>query len=192
MVYDFKDEDSFPESRLSVFLQVEGNVRHGESILLASDESSLEWRCSGKDLVKIERGGNCWAGSCNFYPVKGECFPEGKYTVIYEDKAERESEMEFSLSYPEKISACKVADIPDAIEIPYKKKIAVYSNKDELLFLGDKPLHWEDNEDVLMDYNNAWFTRVCYTFSKNTVYCLMPPVELGNKDFEKENISEEN
>ena len=72
------------------------------------------------------------------------------------------------------------------------KKIAIYSNEDELLFFGEEPHSWENNENILMELKTAWSKRVCYCINGNSIFCLMPPVELGNKNYIKEDKSEEN
>ena len=66
------------------------------------------------------------------------------------------------------------------------KKVAVYSNEDVLLYFGDENSHWKVSEDIIAEYKNAWCKRTCYCMSGNSIICLMPPVELGNKEYVNE------
>lgn len=192
IIYDFKDEESSPEVRLSVFVALESKIQMGSSMKLVNEESGLEWNCSSTNLDKIELKDMKWVGSTKFVPVKNEMFPSGSYRVVYEDLAERECESSFELKYSENIAELKSTDIPTAIKSSISKKIAVYSNEDVLLYFGEEPANWTSSDAIIMDYKNAFSTRVCYTLSNNTVYCFMPLVILGNKDFIKENADASN
>ncbi|WP_407396853.1 hypothetical protein [Treponema sp.] len=192
VVYDFSDNEVSPELKLSVFVSVESNVRMGSSLKLIHEDSGLEWKCSSRCLNKIDMNSNKWIGSTNFIPVKNDSFPKGNYKVIYEDMAERECDVSFNMLYPDGILECTAKDIPTVFKTPAVKKIAVYSNEDVLLYFGEEPSHWRTGEDIIMEYKNAWCTRTCYTLNKDSVYCLMPPVELGNKNYVKESNREEN
>ena len=187
IIYDFRDAESSPEVRLSVFVALESKIQMGASMKLVNEDSGLEWNCSSGTLDKIELRDMKWVGSTNFVPVKNEVFPSGRYRVVYEDLAERECESSFELKYPENIFGLKSSEFPGAINTSISKKIAVYSNEDVLLYFGDEPAKWNTSEAVIMDYKNAWCTRVCYTICNDTVYCFMPPNILGNKEFIREN-----
>lgn len=193
LIYDFKDEESLPDVSLSVFVAVESDETRGESLRIINEKSGLEWKCSGAELRKIEANeDNKWVGYTNFRPAKDSSFPKGLYSVCYEDKSELEAESSFRLLYPDELAGAKSSDFPQIFTVPSVKKIAIYSNEDELLFFGEEPHTWENNENILMELKTAWCKRVCYCINGNSVLCLMPPVELGNKNYIKENKSEEN
>lgn len=185
VIYDFRDSESLPELKLSVFVAVENKVQKSASMKLIHEDSGLEWNCRSLSLNKYESNEMKWVGNTNFVPEKNRLFPEGNYRVIYEDLAERECDLTFTLNYPEHIAKVLSEEIPAAFNTPSAKKIAVYSNEDILLYFGEEPANWNSNDDIIMNYKNAWCTRVCYTLNRGTVYCLMPPVILGNKDFNK-------
>lgn len=167
IVYDFKDEASFPELRLSVFLEVENAVQKSSSLKLYHEESGLVWNCSSRALNKIESNNINWVGSTNFYPIKNELLPMGLYKVVYEDLAQRECEISFNLFYPEEFAKLTSTNIFDYFNSSVSKKIAIYSNEDILLYLGSEKSNWNSNESIIMEYKNAWSTRVCYSLNND-------------------------
>ena len=187
IIYDYSNDNSEPEVRLSVFVAIESKIQKGASLKIVNEDSGLEWNCNSGNLNKIEIKNMKWVGNTNFVPAKNESFPAGRYKVVFEDLAERECEAYFELNFPDGIYGLKSSSIPGELKNRSERKIAVYSNEDVLLYFGDEPAKWNTSEAVIMDYKNAWCTRVCYTICNDTVYCFMPPNILGNKEFIKEN-----
>lgn len=184
LIFDYADYDSPPVVRLSVYLALESDVHLASSMKVINEETGLVWNCSKSRLKKIENANkDKWAGFPRFVPAVDSEFPKGRYMVYYEDKAERDLEKSFYLKYPDELPACKAGDFPDKIPGSMIKKIAVYSNEDVLLYFGDMNSHWKSSSDIISEYKNAWCTRICYTMSGNSILCLMPPVELDNKDY---------
>ena len=187
LVFDFADFDSPPVSRLSVYLALESDVHLASSMKVINEETGLVWNCSNTRLKKIENSNkDKWAGYPRFVPAVNSDFPKGRYMVYYEDKAERDLEKSFYLKYPDELSSCRAGDFPEKISVPVTKKVAVYSNEDVLLYFGDENSHWKVSEDIIAEYKNAWCKRTCYCMSGNSIICLMPPVELGNKEYVNE------
>lgn len=186
LIYDFKDEESFPDTRLSVFLSLESKAQKASSIKLIHEETNLQWTCNTRSMDKVEHKNSKWVGCTNFFPVKNEDFPSGQYSVIYEDLEEKETETYFNLQTAEDIKDHKAGDFPAAFTSPNTKKIAVYSNEDVLLYFGEEKEEWDSNEKIIYDFKNAWCLRTVYVLKNGTVYCLMPPVLLGNTEYIKE------
>lgn len=191
IIFDYREPGAAPDVRLSVFMNMRSNVRLGDNFRILNKESGLSWTCGKEDLKKIDAGeAYRWVGCTKFSPARKSVFPKGLYNVYFEDKAERDDESSFRLNYPDILVTAVAEDFPEVLNVAAVKKIALYSNEDILLYFGEQPKHWNSNEKIFADYKNAWSTRECYCMNGNSILCLMPPVELGNKDFVKE--SEEN
>ncbi|MBQ0039351.1 MAG: hypothetical protein KBS64_02850 [Treponema sp.] len=196
LVFDYKDMESAPEIRMSVYLVMVSDVSRGASMKILNEESGLEWHCGSADLRRVSGAGGKWAGCSTFVPVGKGCFPKGRYNVTYEDKAENECDTSFTLKYPDGLDELKASEFPLGLKIPFEKRLAIYSNEDVLLYFGEDNPAWETNKDIFAEFKNAWSKRVCYSLSRDSIYCLMPVEELGNEDFtkktEEKNIEETN
>ncbi|MGN0728456.1 hypothetical protein [Treponema sp.] len=163
--------------RLSVFVNTEQDAELAHKIRIMNLNSGLEWNCT--DPVKFEdKNGLNWAGCASISSAEKTELPAGAYVLIYTDKSENESEISFSVEYPEEFLELTSVDFPvpfDSLE----RKIAVYSSDDVLLYYGTEKKDWTDRSAVLMDYKNAAFVRVCYCLNNDSVVCLMPPENVG-------------
>ncbi len=176
VVFDFKDGESAPEMRLSLFSKVSSEIGDASRMTFEHTSSGLYWETD--ELCKIEENDRKWIGYSNFVSSEKFFFPSGHYDVTYEDRSEREDHVEFTLIYPNKFLEKKASDFPGVIELPYVSKIAVYSETGELLYFDGYKDSWSCDEDILNDVPGASSTRICYCIENNGIICIMPSVDL--------------
>lgn len=178
-VFDFSDESSAPSCRLAVFFQVANEVQRTESFTVTSSDSGYYWTVSNPSVFSAMN--KSYAYSVNLSPPSGENIAEGPYSVKYYDAAGKEDEFKFTVTYNKALVSAKSSAVkellPSAVE-----NIAIYSDSDELLFMGKAKSSWKTNADILKDYKLAQTKRLCYVTPGNTVICMMPEEKLKTEN----------
>ncbi len=178
-IVDFKNEESLPSLRLSLFTETSSDVQRAKKIRAVSNETGLSWMCS--DLVKFNEGSKkSWAGYANIVPAEGSLIPEGNWSVYYTDCAEESWEGTFTVKYNADYLQKHAGDFPDCINSSNTEKIAVYSAEGKLIYFGEKKKTWTDISKVKNDIKAAVKYRICYFISTENVMILMP--EQGEKE----------
>lgn len=175
MIFDFKDEESSPESRLAVFLQVTNDVQRTDNFTISHEKSGYLWNIAKPGIFT---GLNKkYAFSLNLTAPLGSKIPQGAYSVKYFDAAGKDDETVFSVNYDEKLLKSNAKDFKELLTNP-QENVAVYDDSGELLFMGKAKNNWKTNADILKDYRIAWTKRICYVTPGNTIICMMPEEKL--------------
>ena len=184
VVFDYGDDESVPEQRLAVFLSMESDVHYASKITVKNEAEGYEWLQGG--VRKLQGvSDRDWAYCVNLVPPDGMFISQGSYTVVYEDSAEKEVSSTFNLFYQENLVDSRSGDFPQILTCQFFRKVAIYSADDVLLYFGERKAEWDYDEFIFQDFSNAATVRDVYVMNTDTVLCLMPPVDLHNKDFEK-------
>ena len=121
-------------------------------------------------------------------PIKpnGEAgvFESGSYSVECMDAAGEKASANFMISYNAALLEAKPAEVEGIIPAAYKR-LAVYSDSNELLYFDAPKENWFEAEAVFKGVKNSCFYRE--VLSAGTVVCLMPKIY---KDGEKSDESE--
>lgn len=172
VVFEFNDEESAPDQRLSLFLQTD-EINRVEKIHAEHVQSGLEWNVF--DAKKISSKDNKkWAGYTKLVPAYGSTIPSGKYSVQYTDAADKVCESSFSISYQSDFIKKKASDFPEAIKDKYSLYTAVYSADGTLIAYERTKKKWTDIESVREDVPMANKIRKCYVINNGSVMILMP------------------
>ena len=173
---DFSDEQSPAVVSLSVFIQSDSEVRKIDSLTLTNVNSSLSWTSRTIELLQ-GKNNKFWAGYSNFKAVQGTFFPQGRYTVLIEDKAGNESESSFILNIPEEIKKGNLKSIRAYLSgnsVQFLKNIAIYDGENNLLFLGEENENFSTDEQFIKKYPEGVKKRPVYLINGGTVTILFP------------------
>lgn len=161
LTFDYASSSSSPKMRLGVCCSPSSEVQRLEVLRLIHQETGLEWNCSEVEVFKGEKNRN-WAGYTNFIPAYNESFPQGFYSIYYEDSAGRSCEGEFKIEYPEEFSAKSCQELPLQITNNADEYIVLYNNDDILIYYGKFKDEWGNGRGILEEYPDAAKTRRCY------------------------------
>jgi hypothetical protein len=178
VIFEFNNETSAPQMRLSLFTSVD-QIQRVRELRAVNETTGLTWTIDSMRLI-AGKNNKYWAGYTNLVAASGSTLPTGKYTITYEDAAERECETAFSISYPKEFADKKAADFPAAIKTAYVENVAIYAADGTLLYFGKKRENWSSDKMIKMDYALADNKRVCYSIYNNTVVCMMPAKKFEN------------
>lgn len=174
MVYDFSDENSKPDSYLSVFASPECNVARIRSIKLVHEDTGLEWKCENPEKIS-GKSKKSWAGYSRFLPVAGESFPTGRYTFYFEDMAGNEEMGIFFINYPAGLSEATASEFPLVLKVPNTLKITLYNDEDVVIYYGDMKKEWKESMSFIHEtYPKAVGYRYIYYANNGSILCLMP------------------
>lgn len=158
-VVSYEAEDSAPQTRLAVFVQMNSDVRRADCVKLVSPDSSYDWTLL--EPMTISSDGGMWAGGVSFVMPNGESFPAGEYCVEYTDA--RGSQAQCTVTIP--------SDDGNADE--REKLIAIYDEAGTLLYYGEN--RWTDDNDIWQGFNGASMARECVVSHGGQVVRMMPP-----------------
>lgn len=185
LVFDFKDNESVPEQKLSVFLQTD-DINRLEKININNEKSGLEWNILKPRLISSKED-KSWAGYTNLAPASNSSIPSGRYYIRYEDAAQKECSSQFNVSYQHDFLEKKAVDFPAAISGSYSQYYAVYSSDKTLLGYERKKKNWKIDRDIKIDYPMADTYRICYSMNNNSVVIMMPENSFAEKTEEVQN-----
>ena len=175
LILDYENEESFPDSRLAVFIQPKNSVQRTDSFSAENISSGYVWNVSFPSLFETDT--RQFAYCANLKAPDGESIPKGGYKIIYNDAAGASAEFSFEIEYDDSLLEKKSSEVAALISEKIEN-LAVYDENDELIYFGKRKSGWTSNAAILSEYKIASYTRVCYSTSSNSVICFMPAVFL--------------
>lgn len=178
MVFDYEENDSLPDTRLAVFVQMESEVQRAETLVMESRSSGYCWRVTSPKLFR--NGDKKWACYTNLQPPAKAKIPDGVYDFRYIDAAGEEAASSFIINYPEQLLTTKAENVRDVLK-SVTENIALYDKNNVLIFFGKSRNNWVSNASILRDFNAAVTKRRCLSANNNRVICLLPEESLLEK-----------
>ena len=172
VIFDYKDAETPPQMRLSVFAETGSDARRVSSIRIAPKTGGYEW--TAEDPLLVGADGRQWAGYTNFAVPAGSTVPLGLYDLFYTDAEEHTVRTDFSVVYPEKLAGSKSSDVRNILGPSAKEILAVYTADGTLIYYDVRKPEWADDEAVWNEMKLASSIRTCWTLADNSVVCLMP------------------
>lgn len=171
LILEYSNSESFPESRLAVFIQPDNAVQRTEDFSVENLEHGYVWNVNSPEI--FEASGKQFAYCAELRPPDGEHFPKGNYRIVYNDAAGNSSEVIVQLDYDENILRKKSSEIAGFISEKVEN-IALYDEMNELIYFGRRKNGWNSKSDMLKEYKNAFSMRICYSSPSNSLVCFMP------------------
>ncbi len=174
VVFDWQDNETLPSQRLSVFVETVSNVRRVESLLVKNTDYS--WNIESPLMVRD--GQRQWAGYMHLEPPPAGDdglgkFPQGLYSLECIDAAGHKSGQTFTVHYNYDLLKTYAVQAEEKIS-EMNKKIAVYSEQDELLFFDKPSDRWLDDAAVFKNVRHSFYMRKAYI--GGGVICLLPKI----------------
>lgn len=180
LIISYRNAESLPELRLSVYGECSSDVRRVDEIRLRSVDENLLWVCENPS--KIGSGSKYWAGYSDFVSASDSVFPQGKYIFSVENADGQFCESEFRLKYSQDLVGLNAGDAVEEISRRSVKKIAIYNVDDILLYYDLLPENWTDNYAVKSDYGTASKIRICYELNGERTVVMLPEMDFVNRE----------
>lgn len=172
VVFDYADAESAPEVRMAVFVRLDSDARRAGAVLVEHEETKLQWLV--ENPLVIAGASRQWAGHNNLRPAGGRAIPEGRYYVLYSDKAQAESGTMFSLTYPQELCG---AALPRAVALvagSAARRIVLYGADGGMLFCDARKTLWHSAAAIRKDFPAAASFRYYYLSADSAAAVLTP------------------
>ena len=137
VIFDYKDEESLPTSRLSVFVESSSDVRRYNHIQVSSKESDLTWNID--EISRITSNGIQWAGNTNLVVPENQVIPQGIYELIYFNADDKSDKEYIDVSYDPKIYSLNCKELIEYMKNkPSVSEIIIYDAEGKVLYYGNK------------------------------------------------------
>ena len=173
IVFEYADEETFPDSRLSLFMESNTDISRYDRIKIKALENNYIW--DFKDFSKIEYSDHKWAGATNLVVPENEMIPSGVYEVTYFNADEKETTVFVTIAYDNSIYDLTAEELVEKMQQNgASKKIAIYDDKDVLIYYGDKYNEYETARGIWNNYRQASYYYDIWCTSGNYEICIMP------------------
>ena len=187
LILDWEDDQSLPAERLSVFIETSSNVRRVESFSVKSGDYT--WNVDSP--IVFQSGDRQWAGWPHLEPPPNAArplFPLGNYQVECVDAAGKKSSATFSIVINAALLDADASQAEGLITAP-QKRVAVYSDSNELLYFDSARNNWLSDEAIFSGVKDSSYYR--NSISAGSALCFLPK-KFKEQPKEKEVIETEN
>ena len=192
VIFDYSEEDAEnPDSRLSIFMQSDSDVRRYQHIKVTSQETGYIWDFDEISLIKNES--SQWAGNTNLKAPENQIIPKGLYEIIYYNADEENEKIQMHINYDSSIYEKTYDEIEDYMtKKSAVKNIAIYDESGILLYYGERNEGLKTVRDIWNVYSNADTYQDIWCLPGNTVICIMKvqKVELENLENKEEQLKD--
>lgn len=175
IVFDFEEDDKNPEVSLAVFLQLNSEARRASKMIVSKDSSDYSWIVENPEIFSSDDKNYVFAKNLRSDAMSTNL--AGSYTVSYADLTDNETEGKFVVAYDKRL----VESTPkNALSFAKgaQKNIAVYNEKNEVIYFGKPKDSWNTPQKILENYNKAVSKRDVYFSAGSGVYILLPKENL--------------
>lgn len=186
VIYDFESEESTPDLRLGVFVDVSSDAHRAEFLKIVCFQNDFEWECNKPE--KVSNGKKQYVGYANFVMPGKDSFPQGKYTVYYTDANGNEESCIMNISYSTEILQMTPAETAEHLKTLHAvENLAVFDEEAVLIFYGEKSDELQNIESVWRRYPAADSARTVWTRNSGREMCIFPVVYKNGKKVIEEN-----
>ncbi len=173
VIFDYNDDTTPPDARLSVFSSSGSDVRRYKRITITSLENGYSWDTD--NIAKLEADNLQWAGCTNIAAPIGEQLPVGKYEVTYYNADEKEYMVKLDVKYDVGFYEVLLPALSDFMTEKHGiEKIAVYDKEHILIYFGDRTQEFMTTRDIWNRYREAETYQVIWYTRDGKVICVTP------------------
>lgn len=189
VIFEYESENSFPNSRMSIFVESESDCRRFEKFVATSLENGFKWNL--EDLIKFQdKDGNYFCGHTSLVMPEGMYFPEGIYNVEFFDFNGESDFFEIEVFYDVQIFEIPENSFEDFIkEKNAVQNISIFDSKGEMIYFGEKNEELKDARSIYIKYRDAEYFRDVW-ITQNEM-CIMPSKYVKNEIDVNEIVLEE-
>ncbi len=171
LIFEYKDEVSKPDVRLSVFVDSNSNVNRYDRIKINCLQNKYIW--DTKDLILIKETDNEAVGYNNFVLPAGQSFINGNYEVILFNADQKETKLGFNVQIDPSFYNYSAKQIRNEIsKLSVIKQISIYNKQKQLIYYGENT-DFNNSRDIWVRFNDAaYYYDMWLTKNKNLMIIL--------------------
>lgn len=177
VIFDYPDENCYPNSRLSIFVEAESDIRRFDKIQIKSLETEYVWVID--DIAKVEFNNQQWAGVTNLVVPEEDIIPSGMYEIIFFNADEKSEKIYISINYNPVYYETETENVVKTInEENGINNIAIYDEKFILIYYGERTQQLSTKRGIWNLFRDAAYFQDIWCTTGNYVMCVMPIEEL--------------
>ncbi len=177
IVYDYVNEQSYPDARMSVFIETAYDIRKAKSFSVKAVSNNYIW--TAENPVIFENENTNFLGYSNFLLPVNEQFPNGEYEIKFTTKDENFVSTTLNINYYNDFYNITADKVEQRMKnLSYDKRLCIYDEVNTLIYFGDRTEEVSSKELMLHTYPNAKYYREAYV-TRNTI-CMLPIQKLAD------------
>ena len=173
IIFDYKDDTSAPEARLSVFASSGSDVRRYQRIKITSLET--DWCWDTQVLTQIDGEEGQWVGCTNLLAPENEKLPSGFYELTYYNADEKEYTLKIDVKYDADFYDVLLPALPELMAQKRGiEKLAVYDKDHILIYFGDRTNELKTVRNIWNNYRDASTYQIIWYTRNGRVICITP------------------
>ena len=144
IIYDYSENKENPTAKIAVFVELFSDSMRIKDITITSPNNDYSWKI--EEPVCFNNSNSIMLGSSNIMPVQNENFPNGVYSLVYTDIAQRTTKVTFSVPV-------LLQPTEDDLQKNTKKMCALYDKNNNLLYYGNR--NQREIDSIKNDFLNA-------------------------------------
>lgn len=173
IIFDYENEETSPEARLSIFSSSVSDVRRYSKISITSLDTGLSWETD--NIVRMENEEVQWAGCTNLVAPEDEMLPVGKYEITYYNADEKECTVSLEVRYDIGFYDVLLNELADYMaDKGGIEKIAIYDKEGVLIYFGVRTEKFKTTRDIWNTYREAETYRIIWYSRDGKVICIEP------------------
>ena len=173
VIFDYENDETPPEARLSVFASSASDVRRYEKIRIKSLDTGLYWEAD--NIACLESESIQWAGCSNLRAPENEQFPTGRYEITYINADEKECSVKLEIKYDAGLYEVLLSGLADYMkEKRGIEKIAIFDKEHIMIYFGDRTENFKTTRDIWNYYRQAYTYQVIWYSYGGRVICIEP------------------
>ena len=177
VIFDYSDEASAPEARLSVFSASSSDVRRYQKIQITSLETGYIWETDY--LVQMQSDDTQWIGCTNLAAPEDEKLPVGTYEIVFYNADEKQCKLRLEVNYDAAFYDVLLPALPQLMKEKHGiEKIAVYDKDHILIYFGERTKEFQTTRDIWNRYRDASTYQIIWYTQDGSVICITPEKEV--------------
>ena len=144
MLYDYSESSDEPIVKMAVFVELHSDPVRINKIDITAPDNKYMWTI--ENPVSLENNNNVMVGTSNIMQIQNEGFPEGRYSLMYTDVAQRTTKTSFMVS---ELTILTKEDLKNNS----KKVLVLYDKNNKLLYYGNR--NSQDIETLITQFTDA-------------------------------------
>lgn len=173
VIFEYPEEECYPNSRLSIFVEAQSDVRRFEKIQIKSLETDYIWYVD--DIAKVELNDQQWAGTTNLVVPEDEIIPSGTYEITFYNADEKFEKIYLTIDYDTSFYDVETEHVAENIKkLNGINNIAIYDENNILIYYGERTKELATKRNIWNSYRNAFSYQDIWCTKNDYVMCIMP------------------
>lgn len=173
VIFEYPEEEFYPNSRLSIFVEAQSDVRRFEKIQIKSLETDYIWYVD--DIAKVELNDQQWAGTTNLVVPEDEIIPSGTYEITFYNADEKSEKIYITIDYDTSLYDVETEKVSEVIKKQNGiNNIAIYDDTDVLIYYGERTQDLLTKRGIWNLFRNASYFQDIWCTNGNYIMCIMP------------------